>query len=93
MLNQTGLKGALCAVLVCMCVRSGSDCVFLRKWTAFSFSSFRMRRPRLDLIFSSSCSGSVLGSSDWSSVSSSSCSLLLFHSISANVEQVNLQLV
>lgn len=38
-------------LLVCMCVLSGSDCVFLRKWTAFSFSSFRMRRPRLDLIW------------------------------------------
>lgn len=38
-------------LLVCMCVLSGSDCVFLRKRTAFSFSSFRMRRPRLDLIW------------------------------------------
>lgn len=37
--------------LVCMCVLSGSDWVFLRKRTAFSFSSFRMRRPRLDWIW------------------------------------------
>lgn len=37
--------------LVCMCVLSGSDCVFLRKRMAFSFSSFRMRRPRLDWIW------------------------------------------
>lgn len=37
--------------LVCMCVLSGSDCVFLRKRTAFSFSSFRMRRPRFDWIW------------------------------------------
>lgn len=38
--------------LPCMCVLSGSDCVFLLKLTPFSFSSFRIRRPRLDLIWS-----------------------------------------
>lgn len=37
---------------MCMCVLSGSDWVFLRKRTAaFSFSSFRMSRPRLDWIW------------------------------------------
>lgn len=36
--------------LLCMCVLSGRDCVFLLMWTLFSFSSFRIRRPRLDLI-------------------------------------------
>lgn len=42
--------------LVCMCVLSGSDWVFLRKRTAFSFSSFRMSRPRLDWIWAGTAS-------------------------------------
>lgn len=55
--------------LVCMCVLSGSDWVFLRKRMAFSFSSFRMRRPRLDWIWMQSTVSSSVYALLWASAS------------------------